>query len=293
MAAGKATSSQQMQCSQQVGCQVAQDGSLNYFGYDDDDNWVQTGSSNEGGDSNSSDTKNISTKNIKVAPTLTFGNVFDFGKGRLEGIVDGAVDTLTGIGSLLGDTFTWQSDPMSQIAMAQRMDTLSSAYYTFGPAMQDMARRHITAFREGRSKESGYIQGNVEGPKVFGAAVGGVIGKFGGGTKLFKNKFPKDIIDVQKIVPNERLSGISGNFNYIVNADGKLIVGRSGHTSLSKGLDVMAAGEVQLYNGKIKWLDNFSGHYQPSGAGLSKIAESAFNSIGIDASGKFIYRTFQ
>lgn len=293
VAAGKATSSQQMQCSQQVGCQVAQDGSLNYFGYDDDDNWVQTGSSNEGGDSNSSDTKNISTKNIKVAPTLTFGNVFDFGKGRLEGIVDGAVDTLTGIGSLLGDTFTWQSDPMSQIAMAQRMDTLSSAYYTFGPAMQDMARRHITAFREGRSKESGYIQGNVEGPKVFGAAVGGVIGKFGGGTKLFKNKFPKDIIDVQKIVPNERLSGISGNFNYIVNADGKLIVGRSGHTSLSKGLDVMAAGEVQLYNGKIKWLDNFSGHYQPSGAGLSKIAESAFNSIGIDASGKFIYRTFQ
>jgi RHS repeat-associated protein len=112
------------------------------------------------------------------------------------------------------------------------------------------------------------------------------------GSVLFKNKFPADMIDVKKIVPNERLGGISGNFNYIVTAQDSVIVGRSGHTSLAGGLDVRAAGEIQLYNGNIKWIDNMSGHYQPSGAGLSKVVERAFSNMGMEATGKFIYRTF-
>jgi len=100
-----------------------------------------------------------------------------------------------------------------------------------------------------------------------------------------------DPIDVPRIVPNERLSEISGNFNYVVRADGKLVVGRSGHTSLAGGSDVRVAGEVQLHNGKIKWLDNMSGHYQPSGAGIRGTAEDAFNNIGLNATGKFVNRT--
>ncbi len=103
---------------------------------------------------------------------------------------------------------------------------------------------------------------------------------------------PADLIDVQKLVPNARLPGISGNFNYVVTAEDSLIVGRSGHTSLAGGLDVQAAGEVQLFNGNIKWIDNMSGHYQPSGPGLSNVAEGAFNNIGMDAKGKFVYRAF-
>lgn len=110
------------------------------------------------------------------------------------------------------------------------------------------------------------------------------------GAALFRNKFPADAIGLQKIVPNERLAGINGNFNYVVTAEGKLIVGRSGHTSLAGGLDVRAAGEVQLYKGNIKWIDNMSGHYQPSGPGLSVVAERAFNDIGLNATGRFVTR---
>ena len=55
---------------------------------------------------------------------------------------------------------------------------------------------------------------------------------------------------------------------------------------------MQAAGEVQLFNGNIKWIDNMSGHYQPSGPGLSNVAEGAFNNIGMDAKGKFVYRAF-
>jgi YD repeat-containing protein len=109
---------------------------------------------------------------------------------------------------------------------------------------------------------------------------------------LFSNKFPNDPIGDPKVVPNDRLSGISGNFNYVVTEDGSLIVGRSGHTSLTGGADVQAAGEVQLYNGNIKWLDNSSGHYQPFGPTLQPTAENAFNNIGLNATGKFNYRTW-
>ncbi|WP_254846049.1 LysM peptidoglycan-binding domain-containing protein, partial [Xanthomonas axonopodis] len=109
---------------------------------------------------------------------------------------------------------------------------------------------------------------------------------------LFSNKFPNDPIGDPKFVPKDRLSGVSGNFNYVVIEDGSLVVGRSGHTSLTGGADVQAAGEVQLYNGNIKWIDNSSGHYRPFGPTLQPTAENAFNSIGLDATGKFKYRNW-
>ncbi|MBC3879965.1 VCBS repeat-containing protein [Undibacterium sp. LX40W] len=169
VAAGRASGAEQFQCAITSGCQVGEDGSTSQVGSPDD---IGAEGSNEQVSSNSTDNKNLLTKQSVVAPTLTWGNVFDFGKGRLEGIVDGAVDSLTGIGSLLGDIFTLQSDPRSQIAMAQRMDTLSSSYYTFGPAMQEMARKHIMSARQGKWKESGYIEGKEEGPKGLGVVTG-------------------------------------------------------------------------------------------------------------------------
>lgn len=109
---------------------------------------------------------------------------------------------------------------------------------------------------------------------------------------LFSNKFPSDPIGDTKIVPNSRLSNISGNFDYVIDADGNLVVGKSGHTSLANGADVQAAGEIQLYNGNVKWVDNASGHYQPTGPGLSNLVESTFNDIGLDTTGKFEYKTW-
>jgi hypothetical protein len=104
---------------------------------------------------------------------------------------------------------------------------------------------------------------------------------------LFGNMYPEHVIDPAKIVPTERLSGISGNFNYVITEQGNLIVGRSGHTSLTGGAPVQAAGELQLYNGNVKWIDNASGHYQPS-SNIGSVAETAFNNAGLDATGKFV-----
>jgi hypothetical protein len=109
---------------------------------------------------------------------------------------------------------------------------------------------------------------------------------------LFSNKAPSDPVGDPKIVPNDRLSGISGKYNYVVTEDGSLIVGRSGHTSLTGGADVQAAGEIQLYNGNIKWIDNSSGHYQPFGPTIQPVTENTFNNIGLNATGKFQYRTW-
>lgn len=110
--------------------------------------------------------------------------------------------------------------------------------------------------------------------------------------RLFRNRYPLDPIDIPRIVPTSQLSRISGNFNYVITQDGRLIVGRSAHTSLTGGAQVRAAGEVQLFNGRIKWIDNASGHYRPTGVQLGPLVEGAFNSIGLDATGKFILRAF-
>jgi LysM repeat protein len=119
-------------------------------------------------------------------------------------------------------------------------------------------------------------------PVAQGANVGAISPK-----PLFANMYPEHAIDLAKIVPTERLNGISDNFNYVINEKGNLVVGRSGHTSLAGGAPVQAAGELQLYNGNVKWIDNASGHYQPS-SGIGQVAEAAFNNAGLDATGKFV-----
>lgn len=111
----------------------------------------------------------------------------------------------------------------------------------------------------------------------------------GGKTTLrtFSNLFPKDRIDVARIVPNDQLRFVSNTFNYTVLEDGSLVVGRSAHTSLTGGASVQAAGEVKIVHGQIKWIDNASGHYQPS-AKTGSIAERAFENIGLKANGTFV-----
>ncbi|MET1256649.1 hypothetical protein [Aliikangiella maris] len=91
-----------------------------------------------------------------------------------------------------------------------------------------------------------------------------------------------------RVVPMDRLTQISGNYNYVVLENGQLVVGKTGHTSLTSGNAVQAAGELRLYNGNVKWFDNASGHYQPTGDAIGSIAEKALIDAGLKASGKYV-----
>ncbi len=93
-------------------------------------------------------------------------------------------------------------------------------------------------------------------------------------------------------MPNDRLGQISGNYNYVVLEDGRLVLGKTAHTSLTGGSPVQAAGEIQLHNGNVKWIDNASGHYQPTGPDVGRVAESALGSAGLNTSGKFVYKVW-
>lgn len=54
---------------------------------------------------------------------------------------------------------------------------------------------------------------------------------------------------------------------YIVDLDGKIYAGFSEnqvfhHSSLSSGKDVLAAGEIKIWNGQLRFINNASGHYK-------------------------------
>jgi hypothetical protein len=78
----------------------------------------------------------------------------------------------------------------------------------------------------------------------------------------------------------------------VVKETGELIIGRTPHTSLSRGADVLAAGEVRFVNGTLRSIDNASGHYRPTGAAAQNAAETAFSRAGFDAAGKYVERNF-
>lgn|GEM_PF-2508872 len=111
----------------------------------------------------------------------------------------------------------------------------------------------------------------------------------GPGRRLFSNLAPAD-----EIVPAVRFAATqiqkvaySGRLNYVVTESGELVLGRTGHTSLSRGADVMAAGEARFVNGALNSINNASGHYRPSGKEASEAAEAAFNQAGFDATGRY------
>lgn len=53
-----------------------------------------------------------------------------------------------------------------------------------------------------------------------------------------------------------------------------------------------AAGEVKIVNGEIRYIDNTSGHYLPTGPAAEKAAVDAFNRNGLNASGKYIEKVW-
>lgn len=79
------------------------------------------------------------------------------------------------------------------------------------------------------------------------------------------------------------LRGVSGRFNYVVGADGLLVIAnrRYGHIDLADGGDVLAAGEIHVVYGEVRSINNGSGHYQPSGPSAQAAAEDGFDASGL------------
>ena len=65
-----------------------------------------------------------------------------------------------------------------------------------------------------------------------------------------------------------------------------------GHIDLSNGEPIYAAGEVKVVSGKIKYIDNSSGHYLPIGPNAKIMAETAFKKLGFNIEGKYIEKTW-
>lgn len=99
----------------------------------------------------------------------------------------------------------------------------------------------------------------------------------------FKNLKPSDPLSPPKTIDINKIANqkISGKYNYVVMEDRALITGRGGHIDLARGKNVLAAGEVKFVNGKIKSVNNKSGHYKPSGASQKN---TALKALGVDES---------
>jgi hypothetical protein len=48
-----------------------------------------------------------------------------------------------------------------------------------------------------------------------------------------------------------------------------------------------------VVNGELKYIDNASGHYQPSGQSAQRAAEKAFQDLGLDTAGKYVEKVWQ
>lgn len=105
---------------------------------------------------------------------------------------------------------------------------------------------------------------------------------------MFGNKFTEHEIGASSAIPLNKLKDVNGTFNYVVLDGDKLIVGKKfdapggGHIDLANGQPVSAAGEVKVVQGNIKYIDNSSGHYEPSGASAQSTAERTFSNLGFD-----------
>ncbi|MGH8051121.1 MAG: RHS repeat-associated core domain-containing protein [Arenimonas sp.] len=103
--------------------------------------------------------------------------------------------------------------------------------------------------------------------------------------RIFANLAPLEQIGQAATMHASQIVKVSysGRLNYVVTEAGKLVIGKTGHTSLSGGANVLAAGEARFVNGALKSLNNASGHYKPSGPSAAEAAESAFERAGFKA----------
>jgi YD repeat-containing protein len=114
---------------------------------------------------------------------------------------------------------------------------------------------------------------------------------------LVLNKFPGEKLDptgkiygVARSVNGQVVidrSSLPRNVDFVVTTDGQLVLGQK-HTTLANNADVLAAGQMTLSGkGKIRLIDNLSGHYQPTVEQGLRVP-SLLNKLGYDTSGTYL-----
>ncbi|MHA6845114.1 hypothetical protein [Ralstonia syzygii] len=114
---------------------------------------------------------------------------------------------------------------------------------------------------------------------------------------LVRNKFPDEALD-----PKGKIYGVANSVDgrvvidrpslprdvdFVVTSDGQLVIGQK-HTTLAENADVLAAGQMKLSGqGRIRLIDNLSGHYQPTVADGLRVP-TLLESLGYDMSGAYL-----
>jgi hypothetical protein len=110
--------------------------------------------------------------------------------------------------------------------------------------------------------------------------------------RYFCNVFPEHpILGLRRNgITNQELQGIEhGDFNYVVLMGDVIVMCKqnkdkhdpfAGHIDLALKQSVLAAGQLSVYKGVIKEIDNASGHYLPQGVSAKMAAIRAFKLIG-------------
>ena len=134
--------------------------------------------------------------------------------------------------------------------------------------MQNFARSSI----ENENRFSSISKGEVWASVTHSKEQENVVNGAGNWSAFSKIKMKITSIDADGWLMGKYVNGelqVVGNTNiaqkwdYIVKADGQILVGRK-HSWLSQGEDVLAAGELKYNNGKLLEISNASGHYLPS-----------------------------
>ncbi|MCB0560615.1 MAG: hypothetical protein H6573_13670 [Lewinellaceae bacterium] len=75
-----------------------------------------------------------------------------------------------------------------------------------------------------------------------------------------------------------------GRFDFVISKNGQLSLGAGRHTLSGGAKEVLAAGQLKIYNGQITRINNWSGHYQPS-IEESKLFPDLLRKLGVNVSG--------
>ncbi|MEE5061122.1 DUF637 domain-containing protein [Pseudomonas alliivorans] len=205
--------------------------------------------------------------------------------------------------------------------LGQRGRQIEAAFHGFNIAAQaDTTEAIISPSAEAFAESLGLDKADPRTASVTAAIAAIITGKATGGPRVagtlakgpkvtagsekvqatpsFPNQFPDHPTGVPTLISDTKLAQGAGKYNYVVLEDGQLVIGRKfndvggGHIDLANGKPVIAAGEVKVLSGKVKYIDNTSGHYEPSGHAAQAAAENAFSQKGFDVAGKYIEKVW-
>ena len=112
---------------------------------------------------------------------------------------------------------------------------------------------------------------------------------------IITNKFPDEKLDSSgKIVGEVKVVNGKATLtngkpvprqtsNFVITRDNRLIIGKK-HTTLSNSEDVLAAGNIVFKGGKVRMIDNLSGHFRPT-IEESLVIPKLLKNQGFDVSG--------